>query len=246
MNVRASVAGAVIALASLPAHADDRSTSGQLALTLDGVESGFVRAISSGEGSKKTLLVATEQPSAPMLASVRAFLDGKATKQKIVLSTPAVIQKATDARLVDVRLPSYAGGTTDLVLGFEIGSLSNSPSLRTGNDRTRPRGVELAGFRLAIGDLPATDASRLDAITLKGREGAAIPGAFSFDVPSREAPAWLAWSKKAAPRDASIEYVSKMGETVLGVKLGGCVASSAKIDGPVTHVVVTCSRARSG
>jgi hypothetical protein len=80
---------------------------------------------------------------------------------------------------------------------------------------------------------------------VKNKEGAAVPGAFTFDVPSRDAGAFLAWTKKPAMRDGAIEYVSPTGEVVLGIKVGGCSPSSAKIDGPVTHVVVACARARS-
>ncbi len=245
MHIRAALA-AVVALAALPAHADDRSSAaGAFALSLDGAESGFVRSMPGTDGTKKTLVISTEQPSAPLLGTVRAFLDGKASKKSIVLSTSAVIQKASDARLVDVRLPSYAGGANDIALTFEVGSTSSSPSLRAVSDKAKPSGLKLAGFRLSIGDLPTSEATRLDAVAVKNKEGAAIPGAFTFDVPSRDAPLYLAWTKKPTARDGSIEYVSASGEPVLAVKLGACTPTSAKIDGPVTHVVVQCARARA-
>ncbi len=246
MQLRAAVAFAVVALAAVaPAHAEDRShASGAFALALDGAESGFVRSVPGMDGGKKTLVISTEQPSAPLLGAVRAFLDGKASKKSIVLSTPAVIQKAHDARLVDVRLPSYAGGANDLALTFEVASTSSSPSLRAVSDKAKPQGLKLAGFRLSMGDLPTSEATRLDAVAVKNKEGAAVPGAFTFDVPSRDAPSYLAWTKKAAARDGSIEYVSATGEVILVVKVGGCTPASARIDGPVTHVVVQCARAR--
>ena len=246
MQIRAAVACAVVALAALPAHADDRShAAGAFALSLDGADSGFVRSAPSMEGGKKTLVISTEQPSGPLLGTVRAFLDGKTSKKNIVLSTPAIIQKANDARLVDVRFPSYAGGANDLALTFEVPSTSSSPSLRAASDRAKPAGLKLAGFRLSMGDLPTSEATRLDSVAVKNKEGAAVPGAFTFDVPSRDAPAWLAWTKKGGAREGSIEYVSPTGEPILMVKVGGCTPSSAKIDGPVTHVVVQCTRARS-
>ena len=238
--------GASGVLAALPAHADDRgSTNGAFALVLDGAESGLVRSIPAVRDGKKAILISTEQPSAPLLGTVRAFLDGKASKKNLVLSTPAVIQKANDARLVDVRLPSYAGGANDLALTFEVASTSSSPSLRAASDKAKPAGLKLAGFRLSIGDLPTSEATRLDSVAVKNREGASVPSSFTFDVPSRDAPAYLAWAKKAAPRDGSIEYVSMAGEPILAVKIAGCTASSARIDGPVTHVVVQCTRARA-
>ncbi len=232
-----------LAAISTSAHADDRSSPGAFALSLDGTESGLVRSMT--DGPRKTVVISTEQPSAPLLGTVRAFLDGKASKKSIVLSTPAVIQKASDARLVDVRLPSYAGGANDLALTFEVASTSSSPSLRAVSDRAKPAGAKLAGFRLALGELPTSEATRLDSVAVKNKEGAAVPGTFTFDVPSREAPPYLAWAKKAAPREGAIEYVSSTGEAILVVKVGGCTATSAKIDGPVTHVVVQCTRARS-
>ncbi|MBX3219678.1 MAG: hypothetical protein KF795_04095 [Labilithrix sp.] len=246
MHVPARVVGAVVALATLaaiPAHAG-AEPSGQLALVLDGVESGYVRSTQGSAGTKRTLVISTAEPTAPILTAVRALLEGKTESRSLVLSTPAVIQKAKDARLVDVRLPSYAGGSSDLALTFEVGSTSTGPSLRLASDRAKPRGVELASFRMSVGDLPTSGATRLDAVTLKNKEGAALPGAFTFDVPSRDAPAYLAWAKKPAARDGAIEYVSKTGEPALAVKLSGCTPSSATIDGPVTHVVVTCVRAR--
>lgn len=246
MQIRAAVACAVVALAALPAHAEDRSHgAGAFALALDGADSGFVRSVPTMAGGKKALVISTEQPSGPLLGTVRAFLDGKPAKRSIVLSTTAVIQKANDARLVDVRFPSYAGGANDLALTFEVATTSSSPSLRTASDKAKPAGLKLAGFRLSMGDLPTSEATRLDSVAVRNKEGAAVPGAFTFDVPSRDAPAYLAWTKKGAARDGSIEYVSATGEPILTVKVGGCTPSSAKIDGPVTHVVVSCSRARS-
>ena len=236
----------VVALAAIPAHADGRSyATGAFALSLDGAESGFVRTALGTEGAKKKLVISTEEPSAPLLGTVRAFLDGKASKKSIVLSTPAVIQKASDARLLDVRLPSYAGGPNEVALTFEVGSTSSSPSLRAASDRAKPTGSRLAGFRISMGDLPTTEATRLDAAVVKAKDGGAVPGALTFDVPSRDAPAYLAWTKKPAARDGVIEYVSATGELVLALKVGGCTPSSAKIDGPVTHVVVQCRRARA-
>jgi hypothetical protein len=236
----------VVAFATFPAHAEDRSyAAGHFTLIIDGTESGFVRSASGGDSAKKTLVISTDQPTPPLLRAVRTFLDGKPSKKSLVLSTPAVIQKANDARLVDVRLPSYAGGANDLALTFEVGATSSSPSLRAANDRAKPAGLKLASFRLSIGDLPTNDATRLDSVAVKAKEGSAVPGSMSFDVPSRDAPAFLGWMKKPAARDGSIEYVSSTGEVLLGMKLGSCMPSSAKIDGPVTHVSVQCARARS-
>lgn len=230
-------------LLSLPAHAS-ADEHGALALVLDGVDGGYVRATTAGDGTKRMLAIATDEPTAPLLGAVRAFLDGKTPRRSIVLSTSAVLKRANDARLVDVRLPSYAGGSGELVLGFEVGSTSTSPSLRLASDRAKPRGKRLAGFRLALSDLPTREAARLEPVVLRNEKGAVIPGALSFDVPTRDAPALVGWSKRPTPRNGALEYVSATGETVLRIDLAGCTPSSVKLDGPVTHVLVGCARAK--
>lgn len=244
MHVRAAFACIAVGLVAIPAHAGERSlAAGTFALSLDGMDSGFVHSTIGTDGARKTLVLSTEQPSAPVLAVVRSFLDGRATKRSIVLSTPALIQKATDARLVDVRFPSYAGGTADIALTFEVGATSSSPSLRTVSDRVKPSTAKLTSFRVAMGDLPTNDATQLDAVAVQRREGAAVPARFTFDVPSRSAPLFVGWAKKPTVREGAIEYVSSAGEAVLAMKVAGCTPVTAKIDGPVTHVTVQCSRA---
>lgn len=239
---------AVSTLAAVPAHAGG-SADAALDLTLDGVDSGFVRATTIPSDGKKSVTITAAEPTRPLIGAVRMFLDGKAPKKgtSLVLSTGAVVQKVSDARLVDVRLPSYAGNANELLLTFEAASSTTSPSLRAASDRSKPVGTKLAGFRLTLADLPVNEATRLDAISIRNKEGAAIPGAFSFDVPSKDAPAFLAWSKKGASssREGTIEYVSSTGEAILTMKVTACTATSAKIDGPVTHVAVTCARVSS-
>lgn len=239
MHVRSAVAFMIIGLATLPARAGD----GAFALSLDGAESGTVSSVVTTSGNKKSLTLTTEQPSAPLLATVHAFLDGTMKKSNIVLSTPALVQKATDARLVDVRLPSYAGGASGLALTFEVGAMSSGPSLRAINGKTKPAAARISGFRLSMGDLPTSEASRLDSLAVAKKEGAIVPTSLSFDVPSRDAPRYLAWTKKPAAREGAVEYVSATGEVMLALKVGGCTAQSARIDGPVTHVTVQCLRA---
>lgn len=247
MHVRAAFACIAVGLVAIPAHAGERSlAAGTFALSLDGMDSGFVHSTIGTDGARKMLVLSTEQPSAPVLAVVHAFLDGKATKRSVVLSTPALIQKASDARLVDVRFPSYAGGTTDIALTFEVGATSSSPSLRTVNDRAKPSTAKLASFRLAMGDFPTNEATQLDTVVVQKREGAAVPARFTFDVPSRSAPLYVGWAKKPTVREGAIEYVSVSGEPVLAVKVAGCTPLAAKIDGPVTHVTVQCTRATGG
>jgi hypothetical protein len=248
MRFRAAIACAAALFATLPAHATGNErgyATTNFMLTLDGATSGFVRSAVAGEGSKKTLTITTDAPTAPLLGAVRGFFDGKVSKTSVVLSTSAVIQKANEARLVDVRLPSYAGGANDVALTFEVPATSTSPSLRAVSDKAVPGGTKLASFRLSISDLPTNEATRLDTVAFKNKEGAAIPGAFVFDVPSVSAPAFQAWVKKPAAHSGSIEYVSTTGEAVLTVKVSSCTPSSVKIDGPVTHVVVACTRART-
>lgn len=246
MKLRVALATAGLALAALPAHAsEDRSNLGAtFALFLDGADSGSVRWSSNGEGSK-TMTIATDQPTAPLLGAVRAFLDAKAPKRRLVLSGGAVLQKANEAQLLDVRLPSYAGGPSDLALTFAVASTSTSPSLLPASDRARPSAMKLAGFRVSMGDLPTNESTRLQGLVVKNKEGAAIPDALAFDVPSKAAPAFVAWSRRPAPRDGVIDYVSSTGQTMLAVKVVGCAPSSVRIDGPVTHVLVGCARARA-
>lgn len=247
MHVRAAFGCLAIGLLAVPAHASDRALSaGVFTLSLDGMESGPVRSTALTDGPTKSLVVSTEQPSLPLLGAVRTFLDGKATRRSLVLSTSAILQKASDARLVDVRLPSYAGGPNEIALTFEVGATSSSPSFRTVSDRSRPAAAKLAAFRLAMGDLPTSEARHLDSVTVKRKEGAAVPASFSFDVPSRDAPLYVGWAKKPTAREGAIEYVSATGEVVLAVKVVGCTPTAAKIDGPVTHVTVQCARAAAG
>lgn len=244
MHVRAAVACMLIGLVTLPAHAGTL-TSGAFALSLDGAESGTVNSVVTTDGNKKTLTLSTEQPSPPMLATVRAFLAGKPTKKSIVLSTPALVQRAADARLVDVRFPSYAGGTSALALTFEASAMSSGPSFRTVSDRARPAAAKISGFRLSMSDLPTSEATRLESLAVATKEGGVIPTALSFDVPSRDAPRYHAWTKKPAAREGTVEYVSATGEVVLALKFVGCTPRSAPIDGPVTHVTVQCTRVAS-
>jgi hypothetical protein len=240
-------AALVLLSSSLLASTAAGEGAASVTMRLDGAECGVVRSIPAGEGARRTLTILTSEPTAPMLSLTSAFIDGKGPKKNaIVLSTDAVVQKTSDAKLVEVRLPSYAGGSTDLAMMFEAPSTSTSPSFRAANDRTKTTGKKLAGFRLSVGDLPTNDATRLDALVLKAKDGAFVPQAFAFDVPSKDAPAFLAWSKKPRMLDTSIEYVGSLGETVFGVKLAACTsASPAKIDGPVTHVTVACARTRA-
>jgi hypothetical protein len=237
-----------------PASASSSESGGALALRIDGVDAGTVRATTTGDASaKKTITILTTDPTPALLNVVKSFLDGKGPpKRSLVLSTGAVIEKANDAHLIDVRLPSYAGGSSDLALVFEAPTMTTSPSLRAASDRAKPATLKLASFRLSLGDLPTTEATRLDSLIVKTKEGAPIPQSLAFDVPSKDAPALLAWSKKPTPREGTIEYVSPTGELLLNVKIAGCAPTSAtsqgsavKIDGPVTHVAVACTRTKS-
>lgn len=227
---------------------------GVLSLRIDGVDVGTVRATTAGDAAtKKTLTILTSEPTPALLHVLKTFLDGKApSKQSLVLSSTAVIERANDARLVDVRLPSYAGGSSDIALVFEAPTVTTSPSLRTASDRAKASTVRLASFRLVLGDLPTTEATRLDSLVIKTKEGSPLPQSLAFDVPSKDAPALLAWSKRPTPREGAIEYVSPTGELLLNVKIIGCTptgatsqGSAVKIDGPVTHVAVACARTKS-
>jgi hypothetical protein len=241
------------------AAAASSSESGALSLRIDGVEVGIVRATTTGDAAstKKTITVLTSEPTQALLNVVKSFLDSGNSKsappkRSLVLATGAVIEKANDARLIDVRLPSYAGGSSDIALVFEAPTMTTSPSLRTASDRAKPTTLKLASFRLSLGDLPTTEATRLDSLIVKAKEGAPIPQSLAFDVPSKDAPALLAWSKKPTPREGSIEYVGPTGELLLNVKIAGCTptsttsqGSAVKIDGPVTHVAVACTRTKT-
>jgi len=228
---------------------------GTLSLRIDGADVGTVRSTTAGggEGAKKTITIQTSDPTMALLNVVKAYLDGKGPpKRSLVLSTGAVIEKANDARLVDVRFPSYAGGSNDIALVFEAPTITTSPSLRIASDRARPSTLKLTSFRLALGDLPTTEATRLDSLLVKAKEGAPVPQGLAFDVPSKDAPALLAWSKKPTAREGAIEYVGPTGETLLNVKVAGCApngttsqGSAVKIDGPVTHVAVSCARVKT-
>lgn len=230
----------------MTALADDTNRASGVMMRLDGVEGGQVRATFMGEGSTRTITIATNEPVAPVLALVRAFLDGKGPKSSaLVLSTDAVVQKASGAHLTSVRLPGFAGGSNDVALTFDVPQLSTTASLRVATDRARTTGRRMTAFRLTVGDLPSNEATRLDALVLKAKDGGLLPQVTTFDIPSKDSPPFLGWLKRGRALDASIEYVGALGETAFGVKLTSCTASSVRVDGPVTHVALACARARS-
>lgn len=254
MRPRALIAAlgtGLFALSAPRADAGETRTfvGGSFLVTVGGVKCGYLRSSAGEETTKgrQTLTVTATEITPALAGLVGAFVDGKVPAKELTLSSGAVLHKANEARLASVRLPAVGAAAPDLAFTFETTPFKTSPLLKLASDEAKPPTAKVDGFRVALGDMPSKGATRIEAIVLEARDGAAVPGRVAFDVPSSDAPAFAGWAKaKSPPREGAVEYTSKDGAVVLRVRLERCAPSSVSPDGPITHVVLTCARARRG
>lgn len=241
---------------SLAAHAEDGGAGGRFALQVGEASVGQVRAVEIAEkrGPDAPNLVVTAPEISPALGGlVDGFVAGRALRTAVRLSTAAVVKKSPDARLVTLKLPSMgAGGAPELELGFLASSIATQPvlSLKQASQKSSTGG-RIATFRVDIAGLPPIVASKLDAITLVQRDGAAAPLAdIVLEVAAGGAPPFTAWSKahaaRSSPRPLGVEYVGPDGAPLVALRLDACTPSSVTPLGAsgTTRVTMRCATAK--
>jgi hypothetical protein len=247
---------ALIAAAVLASH-DTRADGNRFALDLGGVRQGFVRATVEPDKSApaRQQLVLTAQEVAPSIASiVEAFARGLPVKRDVRLTSGAVVRKASDARLVSVKLPALgAGGAAEIELGFAVTGVTTQPLLSAKESPPSPSSARITGFRVDLTGMQAIEAPKLDAITITQRpDGGATTGELAIEVAAGGAPPFVAWQKsngaKSAPRTLRVEYVGSDGAVVLKLQLDRCTPSSVTPLGAngTTRIVLSCAVLHAG
>jgi hypothetical protein len=231
---------------SSKAQADDRPDRGAFDLRVGGSELGSVRSVPGGD-PEKTITIAVSDITPALVSELRSFYEGKTSQKSLSLTSGAVVKRANEARLASVKLPAVgagAGGSAEIDLAFDVGSIKTSPSLHVASDKRRTTPPKIAGFHLRVEGLNA-NVTRLDAITVKQIVGSSTLPPVSFSIDSADASSFQTWAKtKNARRDTSIEYTDDKGSALLKVVLQGCT-SQVTPNGPIMQVAVTCSKIKA-
>jgi hypothetical protein len=246
LPVASFLALALLPLLAASAQADEHTL---FSLDLSGARHGLVRAAVSADHK----LVVEAPAIAPALAAlIDGFVQGKAVKRDVRLTSGAVARKAEGARLLAVKLPALgSGGAADVELVLAIGAISTQPLLTVKDSAPPPAGARIASFRVDLSGMQAIEAPKLDAITITQKpDGSATTGDVTFEVAAGGAPPFVAWNKasaaRPAPRSLRVEYVAADGLAILKLRLDRCTPSKVVPLGAngTTRITLACGGVR--
>jgi hypothetical protein len=233
-----------LALFASTAKADEHAL---YSLDLSGARYGLVHAAVSGD---HRLVVDAPDVAPSLVTLIDGFVQGKAVKRDVRLTSGAVVRKAEGARLVAVKLPALgSGGSADIQLAFTVPAITTQPLLTAKDAPAQPASTRITAFRVDVSGMQALEAPKLDAITVTQKpDGSATTGDVAFEVAAGGAPPFVAWSKasaaKPAPRAFRVEYVGADGVAILKVRLDRCLPSRVAASGRTDRAPARAWKAR--